>query len=234
MMEQTKTPFFGIKQLAEDQRPREKLLQNGARALSHAELLAILIGSGNKNASALQLGQQILLLANQSIRELSRMTHADLTSIKGIGEAKAITLCAALELGKRRREEEARKTVKITSSREAFLYFEPLMEDYQHEEFWILMLNRNNLVIAQKRISIGGVAGTVVDPKIIFKVALEHVASSIILCHNHPSGNLNPSVQDREITKNLKEAGKLLDINVSDHLIIGNNSFFSFSDSGIL
>jgi DNA repair protein RadC len=233
-MEQIKSPFFGIKQLAEDERPREKLLLSGARALSHAELLAILIGSGNKNASALQLGQEILQLANQSMRDLSRMTISDLTAIKGIGEAKAITLCAALELGKRRREEEARKTVKIVSSRDAFLYFEPLMEDYQHEEFWVLLLNRNNLVITQKRISMGGVAGTVVDPKIIFKVALDHVASSIILCHNHPSGNLNPSLQDREITNKLKEAGRLLDIAVTDHLIIGNNQYFSFSDSGLL
>jgi DNA repair protein RadC len=233
-MEQLKSPFFGIKQLAEDERPREKLLLSGARALSHAELLAILIGSGNKNASALQLGQEILQLANHSMRDLSRMTISDLTAIKGIGEAKAITLCAALELGKRRREEEARKTVKIVSSHDAFLYFEPLMEDYQHEEFWVLLLNRNNLVIAQKRISIGGVAGTVVDPKIIFKVALDHVASSIILCHNHPSGNLNPSIQDREITNKLKEAGRLLDIAVTDHLIIGNNQYFSFSDSGFL
>ncbi len=233
-MEQVKSPFFGIKQLAEDERPREKLLLSGARALTHAELLAILIGSGNKNASALQLGQEILQLANQSVIDLSRMTISDLTAIKGIGEAKAITLCAALELGKRRREEEARKTVKIVSSRDAFLYFEPLMEDYRHEEFWVLLLNRNNLVIAQKRISIGGVAGTVVDPKIIFKVALDHVASSIILCHNHPSGNLNPSLQDREITSKLKEAGRLLDIAVTDHLIIGNNQYFSFSDSGLL
>jgi DNA repair protein RadC len=233
-MEQIKSPFFGIKQLAEDERPREKLLLSGARALSHAELLAILIGSGNKNASALQLGQEILQIANHSMRDLSRMTISDLTAIKGIGEAKAITLCAALELGKRRREEEARKTVKIVSSRDAFLYFEPLMEDYQHEEFWVLLLNRNNLVITQKRISMGGVAGTVVDPKIIFKVALDHVASSIILCHNHPSGNLNPSLQDREITNKLKEAGRLLDIAVTDHLIIGNNQYFSFSDSGLL
>jgi DNA repair protein RadC len=233
-MEQIKAPFFGIKHLAEDERPREKLLLSGARALTHAELLAILIGSGNKNASALQLSQEILHLANQSIRNLSRMTLSDLTSIKGIGEAKAITLCAALELGKRRREEDAKKTIKITSSKEAFLYFEPLMEDYHHEEFWILLLNRNNIVITQKLISVGGVAGTIVDPKIVFKVALDHVASSIILCHNHPSGNLNPSIQDKEITSKLKEAGRLLDISINDHIIIGNNSFFSFSDSGLL
>lgn len=233
-MEQVNTQFLGIKQLAEDDRPREKMQNHGASALSLAELMAILIGSGNKNSSALQLGQQILSLANYSLLDLSRMSLKELTSIKGIGSAKAIVLNAALELGRRRREEEAKKTVKITNSHDAFQYFEPFMEDYRHEEFWILLLNRNNIVLGKKRISIGGVAGTVVDPKIIFKIALENLASGIILCHNHPSGNLNPSVQDIDITKKIKDGGKLLDISVNDHIIIGQKSFFSFADNGLL
>jgi DNA repair protein RadC len=233
-MEQINTPFQGIKQLAEDDRPREKMQNHGASALSLAELMAILIGSGNKNSSALQLGQQILTLANHSLLDLSRMSLKELTSIKGIGSAKAIILNAALELGRRRREEEAKKIVKITNSNDAFQYFEPFMEDYRHEEFWILLLNRNNIVLGRKRISIGGVAGTVVDPKIIFKIALENLASGIILCHNHPSGNLNPSVQDIDITKKIRDGGKLLDICVNDHIIIGQKSFFSFADNGLL
>jgi DNA repair protein RadC len=143
-------------------------------------------------------------------------------------------LNAALELGRRRREEEAKKIVKITNSKDAFQYFEPFMEDYRHEEFWILLLNRNNIVLGRKRISIGGVAGTVVDPKIIFKIALENLASGIILCHNHPSGNLNPSIQDIDITKKIRDGGKLLDICVNDHIIIGQKSFFSFADNGLL
>ncbi|MBP7512630.1 MAG: DNA repair protein RadC [Bacteroidia bacterium] len=233
-MEQVNTQFQGIKQLAEDDRPREKMQNHGASALSLAELMAILIGSGNKNSSALQLGQQILSLANYSLLDLSRMSLKELTSIKGIGSAKAIVLNAALELGRRRREEEAKKIVKITNSHDAFQYFEPFMEDYRHEEFWILLLNRNNIVLGKKRISIGGVAGTVVDPKIIFKIALENLASGIILCHNHPSGNLNPSVQDIDITKKIRDGGKLLDICVNDHIIIGQKSFFSFADNGLL
>jgi DNA repair protein RadC len=233
-MEQTNTPYFGIKQLAEDERPREKMLLMGASSLTQSELLAILIGNGNKKASALQLAQQVLGLANQSLIELCRMTLTDLMSINGIGEAKAITLYAALELGKRRREEEAKKIVRITSSKEAFQYFLPVLEDYRHEEFWILLLNRNNIVLSKKRVSIGGVSGTVVDPKIIFKLALDYLASSIILCHNHPSGNLSPSQQDIDITKKLKEAGRFLDIIVNDHLIIGQGGFFSFADNGLI
>ncbi|MCF8253441.1 MAG: DNA repair protein RadC [Bacteroidia bacterium] len=233
-MEHQTTPFFGIKQLAEDERPREKMKIFGGSNLSYAELLAILIGSGNKNASALQLAQEILRSANNNLSDLSRMTISDLTKIKGIGPTKAIILNAALELGKRRREEEAKKTIKITCSKDAFGYFEHLLEDYRHEEFWLLLLNRNNIVLARKRISIGGVSGTVVDPKVIFKIAIDHLASSIILCHNHPSGNLNPSRQDIEITKKLKEAGKLLEIDIYDHIIIGNKGFFSLSDNFLL
>jgi DNA repair protein RadC len=228
------SPFIGIKQLAEDERPREKMRAHGASALSAAELLAILIGSGNKKASALQLGHDIFNHANQNLTELSRMSLAELTSIHGIGSTKAITLNAALELGRRKRDEEARKITKITCSKEAYHYFEPFMEDYRHEEFWILLLNRNNIVLGKKRVSIGGVAGTVVDPKIIFKLALDQLASSIILCHNHPSGNLLPSQQDIDITKKLREGARFLDITISDHIIIGQKGYYSFADNELM
>ncbi len=233
-METSNYPSIGIKQLAEDDRPREKLRNLGPQALNIAELLAIIIGNGHKNASALQLAEQLLTQCNHNLSELCRMSLSEITSIKGLGSVKAIVLNAALELGRRRREEEAKKIVKITNSIEAFMYFEHILEDYQHEEFWIMLLNRNNMFIAKKRISIGGVSGTVVDPKIIFSAALNHLASGIILCHNHPSGNLNPSQQDIDLTKKLFEAGKLLDIDVCDHLIIGNKNFFSFADNGYL
>jgi len=234
-MEQSKiTPAFGIKQLAEDERPREKMYAHGASSLHVAELLAILIGSGNKQASALQLGYEVFNRANQNLSELSRMTHAELTTVHGIGTAKAIILNAALELGRRKREEEAKKITKILCSRDAYNYFEPFMEDYRHEEFWILLLNRNNMVLGKKRVSVGGVAGTVVDPKVIFKLALDQLASSIILCHNHPSGNLQPSQQDINITKKLREGARFLDIIISDHIIIGNKAYFSFADKGLI
>jgi DNA repair protein RadC len=234
-MEQSKiTPAFGIKQLAEDERPREKMYAHGASSLHIAELLAILIGSGNKQASALQLGYEVFNRANQNLSELSRMTLAELTTVHGIGTAKAIILNAALELGRRKREEEAKKITKILCSRDAYNYFEPFMEDYRHEEFWILLLNRNNMVLGKKRVSVGGVAGTVVDPKVIFKLALDQLASSIILCHNHPSGNLQPSQQDINITKKLREGARFLDIIISDHIIIGNKAYFSFADKGLI
>jgi len=234
-MEQSKnTPSFGIKQLAEDERPREKMYAHSASSLHIAELLAILIGSGNKQASALQLGYEVFNRANQNLSELSRMTLAELTTVHGIGTAKAIILNAALELGRRKREEEAKKITKILCSRDAYNYFEPFMEDYRHEEFWILLLNRNNMVLGKKRVSVGGVAGTVVDPKVIFKLALDQLASSIILCHNHPSGNLQPSQQDINITKKLREGARFLDIIISDHIIIGNKAYFSFADKGLI
>lgn len=233
-MEHSNNPNLAIKLLAEDERPREKMLNQGASALSAAELLAILIGSGNRRASALQLGQQLFNLANQNLTELSRMSLSELTSIHGIGGTKAVVLNAALELGRRKRDEDARKITKITCSRDAYLYFEPFMEDFRHEEFWILLLNRNNIVISKKRVSIGGVSGTVVDPKIIFKMALDQLASSMILCHNHPSGNLTPSQQDIDITKKLIEGSKFLDIGINDHIIIGNKGYYSFADNRVL
>jgi DNA repair protein RadC len=223
-----------LKEMAENERPREKMLRHGASSLSYLELIVILIGSGNKNISALETGENLLAKVNNSLSELGKLTLKDLMEIQGIGAAKAYLLAAAMELGRRRREEEAKKLVKIANSRHAFEYLLPNLEDLRHEEFWILVLNRNNLVLTKKRMSIGGVAGTVVDPRIIFRFAIEHLASSIVLCHNHPSGNLSPSPQDIELTKKLVAGAKLLDIHIVDHIIIANNQYFSFSDEGLL
>lgn len=223
-----------IRYLAEDEKPREKLMQFGPNFLSNAELLAILINSGNKQSSAIMLARQILGAAQNELNLLQRMNWKELSKLKGIGSAKAITLTAAFELGKRQRAEEAKKIIKIKSSREVFQQFEHLLEDKETEEFWMLLLNRGNGIISKKKVSEGGISGTVVDPKIIFGIALSELASSIILCHNHPSGNLTPSQQDIEITRKLKEGGKLLDILVQDHIITGNKSYFSFADEGLI
>ncbi len=230
-MEESLDKFTGIKAWAEDDRPREKFLLKGKQSLSNAELLAILIATGTKNESAVDLARKILQLTSENINELAKLTINDLKKVKGIGEAKAITIAAALELGRRRKDEEAKQIEIIKNSREAFNYFEPLLADLPHEEFWILLLARNRKVIARKKISEGGVAGTVVDTKIIFKHAIEHLASYIVLCHNHPSGNLQPSAADVQITKNLKNAGKVLDIDVVDHIIVGNDKYYSFADN---
>lgn len=230
-MEESLDKFTGIKAWAEDDRPREKFLLKGKQSLSNAELLAILIATGTKNESAVDLARKILQLTSENINELAKLTINDLKKVKGIGEAKAITIAAALELGRRRKDEEAKQIEIIKNSREAFNYFEPLLADLPHEEFWILLLARNRKVIARKKISEGGVSGTVVDTKIIFKHAIEHLASYIVLCHNHPSGNLQPSAADVQITKNLKNAGKVLDIDVVDHIIIGNDKYYSFADN---
>ncbi len=230
-MEESLDKFTGIKAWAEDDRPREKFLLKGKQSLSNAELLAILIATGTKNESAVDLARKILQLTSENINELAKLTINDLKKVKGIGEAKAITIAAALELGRRRKDEDAKQIEIIKNSREAFNYFEPLLADLPHEEFWILLLARNRKVIARKKISEGGVAGTVVDTKIIFKHAIEHLASYIVLCHNHPSGNLQPSAADVQITKNLKNAGKVLDIDIVDHIIVGNDKYYSFADN---
>lgn len=230
-MEESFDKYNGIKTWAEDDRPREKFLLKGKHSLSNAELLAILIGTGTKNESAVDLGRKILQLTTENINELAKLSVTDLKKIKGIGEAKAITIAAALELGRRRKEESAKEIEIIRTSREAFNYFEPLVADLPHEEFWILLLARNKKVIGKKQISAGGVAGTVVDVKIIFKHAIENLASMVILCHNHPSGNLTPSSADIQITKNLKSGGKLLEIEIVDHIIIGGDKYYSFADN---
>jgi len=225
---------LSIKEWAVEDRPREKMLAKGIRSLSEAELIAILIGSGNLDESAVELSRRILASVNNNLNELGKKTITDLRKFKGIGEVKAITIMAALELGRRRKETEPDEKPKVVTSADAAAIFKPLLSDLSHEEFWVLLLNRNNLIIDKLMISQGGISGTIIDVRIILKMALDNLACSLILCHNHPSGNLMPSEADKEITRKMKEAGKLLDIAVLDHLIIGNNAYFSFTDEGLM
>ena len=229
-LEQTLT----IKSWAEEDRPREKLLEKGRHVLTDAELIAILIGSGSKNETAVELSKRILSANENDLNELARLSVNDLMKFKGIGEAKAITIVAAIELGRRRKDTEIQKRHRINMSRDIFDIFHRHFLDLPHEEFWVLLLNRSNTVIRKERISLGGVSGTVVDPKIVFKSALEYLACAIILCHNHPSGNLKPSEEDIRLTKKMKEAGSLLEIPVLDHIIISNEGYYSFADEGLL
>jgi len=219
---------------AEGDRPREKLLSKGRHILSDAELIAILIGSGTKNESAVELSKKILFQFKNDLNQLAKLSVQDLMKFKGIGEAKAISIVAALELGRRRKATETVKREKITSSKDAFEIIHSHFIDLPHEEFHALLLNRSNTIVTKEFVSRGGIAGTIVDPKIIFKTALQHLASSIVLCHNHPSGNIKPSAEDISLTKKLKEAGILLDIPILDHLIITNDAYFSFADEGLL
>ena len=227
------TPF-PITNWAEDDRPREKLMIKGKNALSDAELIAILIGSGSRNESAVQLSKRILSNFDNNLNALGKLSIKQLTEFKGIGEAKAISIIAAMELGRRRREMEAIELKQIGSSKSVFEIMQPIIGELQHEEFWILYLNYSNKVIAKSQLSKGGITGTVVDIRIIFKIALEQNATSIILSHNHPSGKLQPSDADITITKKIKMAGQQLDIPVLDHLIITEKGFYSFNDNGIL
>jgi DNA repair protein RadC len=215
---------------AEEDRPREKLLLKGRSALSDAELIGILIGSGTPSMSAVDLAKHILNNSGNDLNELARMNVKDLQKFKGIGEAKAISIISALELGRRRKDSEPVKRTKITSSQDIYNLMKPNLLDLPHEEFWVILLNRANHVLKKVQISSGGVSGTVADPKMIFKTALENLASSIILVHNHPSGNLKPSEADDALTKKLKYAGALLDIPVLDHIIFTNCQYFSFAD----
>lgn len=223
-----------ISQLAIDDRPREKLLQKGLASLSDAELIAILIGSGTQDLNAIDLSKLILASANNNLNDLARLQISDLVKFRGIGEAKAINIVSALEIGRRRKESQFSKKEKVTSSSEAYKIIKPALLDLRHEEFWIILLNRANTVIKKSQISHGGVSGTLVDSKIIFKEALDNLASNIILIHNHPSGNLQPSLADKKLTKKLQGAGKLLDIPVIDHIIFTDNGYFSFADEGLL
>ena len=227
------TPF-PITNWAEDDRPREKLMIKGKNALSDAELIAILIGSGSRNESAVQLSKRILSSFDNNLNALGKLSIKQLTEFKGIGEAKAISIIAAMELGRRRREMEAIELKQIGSSKSVFEIMQPIIGELQHEEFWILYLNYSNKVIAKSQLSKGGITGTVVDIRIVFKIALEQNATSIILSHNHPSGKLQPSDADIAITKKIKMAGQQLDIPVLDHLIITEKGFYSFNDNGIL
>ncbi|PRY86719.1 RadC family protein [Mongoliibacter ruber] len=224
-----------ISLLSEEDRPREKLLLKGKSSLSDAELIAILIGSGTKQLSAVDLAKHILSKVNYNLAELARMSIADLQKFKGIGEAKAISIVAAMELGRRRKLiTEQPKKVKINSSADVWHFMKPDLLDESVEHFYILLLNRNNQVIKKQLISSGGTSGTVADPKIIFKHALDNLACSIVLVHNHPSGNLKPSEQDRRLTNRLKEAGKNLEVPVIDHVIFTDLAYFSFADEGLI
>lgn len=223
-----------ITQWAEDDRPREKMQLKGRHNLSDAELIAILIGSGTKSKSAVEVAKEMLFHFENNLVAFSKATLQELMHFKGIGDAKAITIAAALELGRRRKESTSKSSPKINSSALAFNILRPFFEDLQHEEFHILLLNRANKVIQVKRISIGGLSGTVADGKVIFRDALLQNASGIILAHNHPSGQLIPSEADKSLTRKLVEYGKLIDLIILDHLIVGENNYFSFADEGIL
>ncbi|NBL65507.1 DNA repair protein RadC [Flavobacterium sp. NST-5] len=222
---------FSIKFWAEDDKPREKLMLKGKSALSDAELIAILIGSGSRNESAVDLSKRILLSV-ENLNALGKLSLKQLTEFKGIGEAKAITIIAAMELGRRRRAEETVELKKISSSKAVFEILQPIIGELPHEEFWILYLNNSNKVIYKTQLSKGGITGTVVDIRLIFKIALEQNAVSIIISHNHPSGLLTPSDADINITKKIMEAGKTMDIAVLDHIIVTENSYYSFNDEG--
>jgi DNA repair protein RadC len=223
-----------IKNWAEDDRPREKMLLKGKNALSDAELLALLLGSGSRNESAVDVAKGILREVSDNLIELSRLGVPELMKVKGIGKAKALIIIAAMELGRRRNEAEVMVKQKITSSRDAFEILRGSISDLPHEEFWIILLNKANRVIRKVIISEGGISGTVVDPKKVFKIAIDNHASSIILGHNHPSGNLQPSEADHKITKKIREAGIMLDVAVLDHLIIGDDRYYSFADEGMM
>lgn len=232
-MDSEKIPFT-IKNWAMDDRPREKLLQKGKLSLTDAELIAILIGSGSREGSAVELSKKILSKNQNNLNLLGKQSVAQLMQFKGIGEAKAISIIAAMELGRRRRSEEAIENVKISSSNSVFEVLQPMLGDLPHEEFWILYLNNANKIIETFQISKGGITGTLVDVRITLRKALELGAVSLILAHNHPSGNLNPSEADKQLTQKMKTAAESMDIKILDHLIVTEKSYFSFADEGLM
>ncbi|WP_057937415.1 RadC family protein [Algoriphagus resistens] len=223
-----------ISQLAEEDRPREKLLLKGKLALSDAELIAILIGSGTPSVSAVDLSKHILADVNYDLRSLAKLSIQDLKKFKGIGEAKAISIIAAMELGRRRKDSVQVSKPRITCSQDIYNLMRPELLDEQVEHFYLILLNRGNQILKKHLVSQGGTAGTVVDTKIVFKIALEHLAQSIILVHNHPSGNLSPSDQDKRLTQRLVKVGRELDLPVLDHVIFTDSGYFSFADEAIL
>lgn len=226
--------LVSIKFWAEDDRPREKLLLKGKASLSDAELVAILISSGSRNESAVALSKRILASIDNNLNKLGKLAISDLVKFKGIGEAKAISIITALELGRRRRLEEAMELPQITGSKAIFDLMQPLIGELQHEEFWIVYLNNSNKVLHKEQLSKGGLTGTLVDVRLVFKKGIELFSTAIILCHNHPSGKLQPSQADKSITSKLKLAGETLDIKVLDHIIITENAYFSFADENLL
>ncbi len=226
--------YTSIKNWSEDDRPREKLLNKGKQNLSDAELITILIGSGTKKFSALELSKQILKSVNYNLNELGKLNVADLMKHKGIGEAKAVTIIAALELGRRHKVADILERKKITCSKDVFEIFNSILAELPFEEFWIILLNRANKIIDKIKISQGGISGTVADVRLIMKYAIDKLATGIILCHNHPSGNLKPSREDINLTDKIKKAGDIMDITLLDHIIIGNNTYKSFTDEGLI
>ena len=224
---------FPITHWSEDDKPREKLMLKGKSVLSDAELIAILIGSGNRNESAVDLSKRILASVDNNLNALGKLSIAQLMNFKGIGEAKAISIIAAMELGRRRRGEEVVELIKITSSKAVFEVMQPIIGELAHEEFWVLYLNNSNKILFKTQLSKGGITGTIVDTRIVFKIALEQNATSIILAHNHPSGKLLPSDADIQITKKIKVAGLQLEIPVLDHIITTERGYYSFVDEGI-
>ncbi len=229
-----KPKSFSIKNWNLDDRPREKLLQKGKASLSNAELIAILIGSGNKEESAVGLSKRILASVANNLNALGKLTVQELVAFKGIGEAKAISIIAAAELGRRRRLQEAQQELKITSSNQVFNLMQPIIGELLHEEFWIIYLNNSNKVLEKTQLSKGGITGTLVDVRLVMKQALQIGATGIILVHNHPSGTLKPSQADKHITNKLSTASKSLDIKVLDHLIVTEKDYFSFADNNLL
>ncbi len=225
---------LNLKSLAQDDRPREKLVALGRQSLSDAELLAIILGSGNKTETAVQLAQRMLYQNKNNINEVAKLSLNDLKKFKGIGIVKAINIAASFELGRRKSDLDSLERIKITSSKTAYQLFQKRLSDLPHEEFWLLILNRANQVIKEEFISKGGISGTIVDVRLICKSAIENNASGIIIAHNHPSGQIIPSKQDKEITIKLKSALILFDVSLLDHLIIGDLNYFSFADENLL
>ena len=223
---------YSIKNWAEDDRPREKLVIKGRSALSDAELLAILIRSGSRDNSALDLGKAILRSVDSDLNKLALLPVEELTRISGIGEAKAVSIIAAMELARRKKSVGSGKIVR--SSQSAYEHLRPFLMDLPHEEFWVLCLNRRMKVLKTVRVSVGGINGTLVDPRIVFRCALQNLSNTIVLCHNHPSGSLSPSEEDILLTKRLQSAADYLGIKVADHLIFTNHGYYSFADNGVL
>ncbi|MBL7802358.1 MAG: DNA repair protein RadC [Saprospiraceae bacterium] len=231
-MSDSRTP--AITAWAEEDRPREKMLLRGKNALTDAELLAILIGSGTAGESAVALAQRILNTVDRNLHDLGKRTLGELQRFKGIGEAKAITIAAALELGRRRQLSDLRDRPRISCSQDAYNIVAALLTDLPHEEFWVLLLNKSNEVFHRQQLSVGGSAGTVVDVKLLFKTALDSLAKAVIVLHNHPSGSLQPSQADIDLTRRIKKAGELLDLPLLDHLIVSERGYYSFADQGMI
>jgi DNA repair protein RadC len=229
-----KTTFYSIKNWSEADRPREKLVSKGCHGLSDSELLAILLGTGSKSESAVDLAKRILLSVDNNLNVLGKLSVKNLQNFKGIGEAKAVTIAAALELGKRRSSQENPDKARISSSTSAYNFLHPIIGELPHEEFWVLYLNNSNKVLKPFQASKGGITGTLVDVRIVLRQALELGATSIILAHNHPSGTLKPSESDKKLTQKLKTACQSLDIKILDHIIVTEKAYFSFADQGLI